>query len=212
MGFRLILCTKLPGKKVLKAEKTLSGVDFFTTATECLRKAIPDNITMSHKTFGDLDKYIIQLPAQIAFESGAFESNNDAYLIVPEDYLKAYIFYVACETSSQRRTYPFSYGNSVTLTSRIDEIAVIQSWVDAGYPEEIRDANSDASDISNIPIVDDTSDIDLCKLYPNCTVLDRIEDANKDINIDGTTTYSNPTKLNTTNVMNVVKTSYCNKG
>ena len=214
MAFRLILCTKIPGKKVLNAETALSGVDFYTTATECLRKTIPDNITMNHQTFGALDKYIITLPAQIAFESGKFESNNDAYLIVPEDYLAQYIFYIACETSASRRTYPFNYGNSVTITSRIDEIAAIQAWVDAGYPEEIIDANSDASDISNIPIVDSTSDIDCSKLYPNCTVLDRIEDADT-TNIDGTTRYNysdttNPTKISTvaTSVMNAAKNSY----
>lgn len=202
MAFRLIFCTKLPGKKVLTTEKSLSGVDFYTTATECLRKAIPDNVKMSHKTFGALDKYIITLPTQIAFESGKFENNNDAYLIVPEGYLNQYIFYIACETTSQSRCYPFSYGDSVTITSRIDEIAAIQAWVDAGYPEEIKDANADSSDISSIPIVDDTSDIDPCKLYPNCTVLDRIEQAD-------TTDADNPTKISgTTNVMSVVRASY----
>lgn len=201
MAFRLILCTKLPGKKVLTTEKSLSGVDFYTTATECLRKSIPDNVKMAHKTFGALDKYIITLPTQIAFESGKFESNNDAYLIVPEGYLNQYIFYIACETTSQSRCYPFSYGDSVTITSRIDEIAAIQAWVDAGYPEEIKDANADSSDISSIPIVDDASDIDPCKLYPNCTVLDRIEEAD--------TTTDNPTKIpGTTNVMSVVRAQY----
>lgn len=209
MAFRLIICTKIPGKKVLTAEKPLLGVDFFTTATECLRKSIPDNVNMQHKTFGALDKYIITLPGQIAFESRCFESNNDAYLIVPEGYLNKYIFYIACESSGTSRSYPFSMGNSVTITSRIDEIAVIQSWVDAGYPDEIRDAATDNSDISSIPIVDDTSELDPCKLYPNCTVLDRIEVANPEANNDP----NNPTKLNnlapsSTNVMAVVKNSY----
>ena len=218
MAFRLILCTKLPGKKVLNAETTLSGVDFYVTATECLRKTIPDNISMSHQTFGALDKYIITLPTQLAFDSGKFESANDASLIVPEDYRKQDIFYVACENTSSRRSYPFTNQNSVTITSRIDELACLQAWKDAGYPEEIRDANSDPSDISNIPIVDDVSDV--CKLYPNCTVLDRIEDASTTM-VDGTSYNTNNTntidnssgtegvtKLNNPTVMEMAKRQY----
>lgn len=219
MAFRLILCTKLPGKKVLTAETTMSGVDFYVTATECLRKTIPDNVTMTHQSYGALDKYIIILPTQLAFDSGKFESSNDAYLIVPEGYLNQYIFYVACENSSSKRCYPFTSQNSVTITSRIDELACLQAWKDAGYPDEIRDSASDSSDISNIPIVDDVTDIGQCQLYPNCTVLDRIEDVNTST-IDGTqytensgttdtsSSTSNPTKLKNPTVLEMAKRQY----
>ena len=167
MAFRLILCTKLPGKKVLTEEKAISGTALFTIATECLRKTISDSSKLTHRTFGALDKYIINIPAQIAFASEKYSDNNDFYLIVPEGYLNGFIFYIASETSAQRNCYPFTYQDAITLTSRIDEIRVIQEWVDAGYPQDID---------TNISTDPDDGGNTVCPIHPDCSIVDRIDE------------------------------------
>lgn len=138
MNFKLILAPALTTDVLLEAEAPLQGLNFIEEAAKCLRRNLDGQTNMSHTTLGTLSSYTISVPQAIAIESGKFNDQTEFTLYLPNNFLNEYIFYGAAVSSvnSKRSCYPF-YSNSVVLVSYIDELAVINTWKNAGYMPRI---------------------------------------------------------------------------
>lgn len=192
MAFKLVFIAASPDQYVLHGEKKLSGLDFLTTAGGLLRRVINDNVGQEHRVFPNRKYYCVAIPSRVAIESGKYEKNDVAYVLVKDNYLSSFIFYSAefrCGRSAT--TYPFIYKDTVVLTSHVDELALIQKWIELGYPDTISvsggvddpDNPSDVDDpttIVDIPIVQNTSDIK--NPCDGSTVFDIIEGVSLDTN------------------------------
>lgn len=193
MPFKLVFVAATPDAYVLHGEKKLRGLDFLTTASSLLRRVIDDCVTQEHKTFSDRKYYCMAVPNGVAVDSGKFEKSDVCYVLVKDNYLKNYIFYSAeyrCGRSGC--SYPFVYKDSVVLTSHVDELAVIQKWIDLGYPGAISisggtddpdnpsSGDEETTTIYDIPVVQETTDVK--NPTDGYTVFDIIEGADLNTN------------------------------
>ena len=193
MPFKLVFVAASPDQYVLHGEKKLRGLDFLTTASGLLRRVVDDCVTQEHKTFADRSYYCCAIPNRVAIDSGKYENTDVYYVLVKDNYLKSFLFYSAdFRCGRNGANYPFVYKDTVTITSHIDELALIQKWMDLGYPAAISIAggtedpdNPSTEDpgtttLYDIPVVQDVSDVK--NPTDGYTVFDIIEGANLDTN------------------------------
>lgn len=158
MEFKLILVAKTPDEYLLYAEKPLSGLALVEKAGACLRRNLDTQTRMRHITLGNIAKYELSVPQAIAIESGWFTQKSSRYIQGEMNVLEKYIFYGATmgNIASNRPVYPY-YTNEVVVNSYIDELAVLETWRNRGYPNEFT-INYDED--CNIDLVPDADDID----------------------------------------------------
>ena len=138
MEFKLILCAKNPSEVVLTPETPLAGLNFIQVAAQCLRRSLDGLTTMRHDTLGTLATYTITVPQALAIESGVFEDSQEFYCVVPNNFLKDYVFYMASMNRAATRKvgYPY-YQDSIVITSYIDELAVLDAWKNNSFTDHI---------------------------------------------------------------------------
>lgn len=157
MEFVLKLVPALPGQLVLGAEKPYEGFKFLEEAAKCLRRSLDSSIRHRHQVMGPLSTYNVVVPQAIAVSSNFFEMDNEQYVTVENEFLNDFIFHTAMYTHGRgnRCYYPF-YQDEVVLMSFIDELAVVDAWMQQGYPEALTKVNPDPS----VPENPDQSDPD----------------------------------------------------
>lgn len=158
MKFTLRLVPMTPEELVLTAEIPLSGVNFMAEAGRCLRRDLDTALRARHITLGNLARYDMSVPQQIAIESNFFQDKDLRYLPVSHGLLNRFIFHAATFRygSSGKNYYPY-YQNEIVLSSYIDELAVIDLWRSRGYPDTITDKINTGN--VQIPLVDDAEDV-----------------------------------------------------
>ena len=139
-----------------------------------MRRIVDDNINQEHRTFTDRKYYCMAIPNRVAIDSGKYDNSDVFYVTVRDNYLKPYIFYSAEMRCGRNATaYPFIYKDSVIITSHIDELALVEKWIELGYPSIISltggvedpddpttpDDPSSPTTIQDIPVVQDASDV-----------------------------------------------------
>lgn len=139
MEFKLILAPTTRNDCLLKNETVLNGLNLVMVAANCLRRNLDGNTNIRHQALGTINEYSISVPQAIAVESGWYETSNEMTILVPNNFLRNYIFYMAnMNTVSTRRScYPY-YQNSIVVTSYIDELAVLDTWKKLGYGDKIK--------------------------------------------------------------------------
>lgn len=144
MEFKLKLVPALPGQLVLGAEKPYEGFKFLAEAAKCLRRSLDSSVRHRHQVMGPLHTYNVVVPQTIAMSSNFFETANERYVTVENEFLNDFIFHTAMYTygKGNRCYYPF-YQDEVVLMSFIDELAVVDTWMQQGYPETLTKVSSD---------------------------------------------------------------------
>lgn len=138
MPFKLVFVAANPDGYVLKDEKKLRGLEFMMTAGGLLRRVLDDCVSQEHKTLGDRKFYCLAIPNRVAIESEKYEDTDTYYVHVKNDWLKQFIFYSAeYRCGRNAKNYPFMYKDTVMLTSHIDELALVERWIELGYPTYI---------------------------------------------------------------------------
>ena len=158
MKFTLRLVPMTPEELVLTAETPLSGVNFMAEAGRCLRRDLDTALRARHITLGNLARYDMSVPQQIAIESNFFQDKDLRYLPVSHGLLNRFIFHAATFRygSSGKNYYPY-YQNEIVLSSYIDELAILETWRNRGYPNEF---NVNYDEDCNIDLVPDADDVD----------------------------------------------------
>ena len=156
MEFKLILTPKTPDTFLLYAETPLSGLEFVEKAGACLRRNLDTETRARHITLGNVARYEISVPQELAIKSGKFDTTNTMYLPCDENILKEFIFYGASmsHVGTRRACYPY-YQNEVVLCSYIDELHFLDVWSKRGFPTKFKNNVSDC----DIPVVDDAEDV-----------------------------------------------------
>ena len=172
MEFKLRIVGERPtaGDLILNAETPLDGVKFVEEVGKCLRRSIDHVSRFRHLTLGALSAYEMNLPQQVAIDSGLFESTNAVTVIVEKNMLSHYIFYNASMSyaATRRPCYPYM-SNEAVLTSYIDELAFIQDWAECGYATKLAMVNGsmvDASKISSTTSETEEQDTEKCHGCP----------------------------------------------
>lgn len=190
MPFKLVFCAASPDKFVIKDDKKLKGLEFLTTAGTLLRRVVDECVAQEHRTLPNRQYYCVAIPSRVAADSEKYDNTDTFYVMVSNNYLKNYVFYSAdFQCARNQSSFPFAYKDRVVITSHVDELALVQKWIDLGYPATINvssdgsdtdaeyptDPDTGATGISGIPVVQEASDVKNPK--DGYTVFDIIEDA-----------------------------------
>lgn len=130
MQFTLKLTPSVVGTSILTDETPLDGMTFLEKATDILKRNIDPKIKTSHKTLGILNSYEIDVPRDLAIESGQFETSSSVYVQVSEDFLRPFVFYYATMNYNPiTKSYYYPYNSAgLVLTTMIDELSVLDYW------------------------------------------------------------------------------------
>ena len=155
MEFKLVVSAYQPtaGDLVLNAEVPLSGVKFVEAFGAALRKSIDHIDRCRHVTLGALAIYEMNVPQQMAIESGHYNSVDTYTVYVENDLLKNFLFYQASLRygATGRPCYPYM-SNEATLVSQIDELAFLEAWANTGYATWLKMSGGQMVDATAKPV------------------------------------------------------------
>lgn len=189
MPFKLVFVAANPEQYVFCNEKKLRGLEFLTTAGSLLRRVLDDGISQQHQMLGNRKYYCVAIPNRVAIDSGKYEDTEVFYVHVRNDWLKQFIFYSAeMRCGRNAKNYPFTYKDSVVVTSHIDELAAVERWIELGYPTCIGINPDDPeyvdpdnpSGLDDILLVNDVTEVK--RPCDGMTVFDIIEEPAVDLN------------------------------
>lgn len=144
LEFKLRINANRPtaGDLVVTPETPLSGVEFIEIFGKTIRRSIDHIGRHRHITLGSLAVYELNVPQQIAIDSGLFTKSDTVDVYAENGLLNNFIFYSASISyaKSHRPYYPYMQ-NEATLISMIDELSFIDAWITTGYALELKMIN-----------------------------------------------------------------------
>lgn len=138
--FKISLVPPLPNGAVLEDTETVAGLEFIEIAESSLRRVLEDGENKIFEGLGRIRTYDITIPTETAMKSGLFSDKNTVYVVVPNNFLKQFLFYsVVSSGGAGTHSYGhrYTFGKSVIVSTKVDEFAVIDAWEKFGYSTNI---------------------------------------------------------------------------